>query len=392
MLSNRILLCCWLVSLTILSCDKKADYNSPPSTDPTKPLPVTNVQSVAVNGGAEISYDLPKSDNILYVQADYKINQSVSRQTKASYYDNKLVVDGFNEEQDYQVTLTVISRAEVKSDPVTVTVHPLKPVYRLVRETITALPDFGGVFVSGTNSRKKDVGVIVMTKDQNGDWQVADQQFSAFENIKFSVRGYAAEPRDFAIFTTDKWNNVSDTLFTTLTPLYEYQLDKAKFQPYPLPTDQASDWGWEVNYLWDNDGITEGSGFHTAVGGGMPQHFTFDLGVSSQLSRYKIWERTGTYTYYHGNPKRWRIWGATNPNPDGSFDGWTLLGEFECYPKPSGLPGPSFTPEDELFAQAGFEYNFPVGLPAVRYLRFETLETWSGSSFMHMMELTFWGN
>lgn len=379
-----------LLAGTILAgCNKSDNYKGFPSEDDTKPGAVSNVRVVPFNGGAEISYDLPKSPNLLYVLAEYRINDQQTRQAKASYYDNKLIVEGFKDAKPYDVTLTVVTRSEAKSDPVKVTVTPKTPIYKLVRQEVKVQPDFGGIYVSALNPEKKSLGVIILAKDQYNDWEVIDQLFTTQDSIRIKVRGYPSVEREFRVFVTDKWNNLSDTLSVTLTPIFEKALDKTKFKQYQLPTDQRDDYGWIMPYLWD-DRIAEPYGFHTPDGSNMPQHFTFDLGVEAKLSRFKIWPRTGSFVWSHGNPKRFRVWGSRAPNPDGSMDGtWELLGEYDCK-KPSGSPLGTNTQDDISAAVAGFDYDFPSAAGKVRYIRFETLETMS-EDFMHLMEMTIWG-
>jgi len=67
------------------SCKKNDGYVKEVSTDMSKPAVVTNVKVKNFNGGAYITYDLPNSDNLLYVQAEYRINDKTTRQTKSSY-------------------------------------------------------------------------------------------------------------------------------------------------------------------------------------------------------------------------------------------------------------------------------------------------------------------
>ena len=86
-----------------------------------------------------------------------------SRQTKSSYYSDSITVSGFAKSQDYKVTLQVVSRAEVKSDSVVVTVHPDTPAYLLAKPTLKMQADFGGVNVVVLNKIKADIGVILIS-------------------------------------------------------------------------------------------------------------------------------------------------------------------------------------------------------------------------------------
>ena len=70
--------------------------------------------------------------------------------------------------------------------------------------------------------------------------------------------------------------------------------------------------------------------------------------------------------------------------------GWTLLTTCESY-KPSGLPAGQISNEDKEYASAGEEFIFPTDAPAVRYIRFKALSTFTGVKFIHLMEVTFYG-
>lgn len=378
-------------------CEQAPAYNEIISTDQTKPGVITDVEVENFKGGAFITYTLPPSDNLLYVLAEYKINEDVSRQKKASYYTDTIRVDGFAKNKEYEVNLYSVSRANIKSDPVTVKVHPDIPPYLSVFPTIIMQPDFGGIHVSTVNQDSKPIGVVVLTKDDNDELSPIEQVYSDDTSVAFSVRGYEAIAREFGVYITDPWRNNSDTLFTTLTPLHEQQFNRAKFTQFRLPSDAPEGYGWSMSNLWNGTGT--GTGYHTAVGTGMPQTFTFDMGVTGKVSRYRVWERGDSYAYAHGNPKKWALWGSTDPEDDAlpgdvsnlspghQIGSWIFMGYFEVPPKPSGRPSGDNTPEDLAANDAGFEFTVSIDLPPVRYIRFQTMESFSGGDFMHMTEI-----
>src|SRR5215831_9856499 len=113
----------------LYSCKKTDDERKPLFISDKKPMAITNVQVTNVEGAAIITYKLPEDPSILYVQADYAINDKTTRQAKVSYYSDTIRVNGFAKEGDYKVVLYSVSRSEVKSDPVEITVKPLTPVY-----------------------------------------------------------------------------------------------------------------------------------------------------------------------------------------------------------------------------------------------------------------------
>src|SRR5882757_2519208 len=237
------------------SCKKTDGYNTITSTDKTKPATVTDIKVTNFNGGAYITYTLPKSQNILYVQATYAINDKRTRQTKSSYYSDSITVSGFAKSQDYKVTLQVVSRAEVKSDSVVVIVHPDTPAYLLTKPTLKMQADFGGVNVIALNKIKSDIGIILITPGTTSNrLEIVNQDYTNADSVNYSVRGYDTLPRQFGLYVTDAWGNVSDTIFTTLKPIFEVQMAKSLFTPYVLPSDVVPYDDYRgLRNLWDNN-------------------------------------------------------------------------------------------------------------------------------------------
>ncbi|OOQ59057.1 DUF5000 domain-containing lipoprotein [Mucilaginibacter pedocola] len=404
--STKTVLWLGVLALAMLagSCKKNEGYNTEPvSNDKTKPGVITNIKVDNFNGGANITYDLPNSDNILYVLAKYNINDKTARETKSSYYTDTVKVDGFAAVKDYEVTLTVVSRANVSSDPVKVTVHPQTPFYRLIKPTVTITNDFGGVHIEAMNPNRKEVGVILIALDKTTkQLEVADQHYTNTDTIAYSVRGFESEPTQFGVYVTDKFGNLSDTTVVTLTPLFETMLDKSKFSVYRQPSDSEIGYGWNLPYLWD--GKTDGysNGWHTQPGTGKPMQGTFGIGVLTQLSRIKIWERPLEYAFFHGNPKNFTIWGSAKESPadvvlpqsapGGTVVGdWVNLSNFRYPNPPSGLT-PGFTnAADEKFVAAGVDFVFPATAPPVKYLRILVHDTWGKGDVTHLMEVSVYG-
>jgi hypothetical protein len=392
-----------LAAAGLFSCNKVDNYNGPVSTDKTKPGVITNVRVVNFNGGAHIIYTLPNSPNLLYVQAEYKINDKTSRQTKSSYYSDTITVNGFANSQDYPVTLYAVSRADVKSDPVTVTVHPATPVYKLIRPTIIISPDFGGVNIRAIDSFKLAVGIILIAYDTvTNNLEIQDQHFTNTDTINYSVRGYDSVVRKFGVYVTDEFGNVSDTLIQLVKPLYETKLNKGKFFVYHLPNDTPIGYGWELPYLWDGNSDGSSTGWHTNPGNPLPILCTFGLGVKAKLSRFTLWQRTGQYTYSHGNPKDFTVWGSneTAPrdaimprfSPVGTVVGdWINLGSYHFPDPPSGLPPGATNAADEAFVAAGVDFNVSISAPAVKFIRLGIADTWSNGDFAHIIEISIYG-
>ncbi|MBS1660300.1 MAG: DUF4959 domain-containing protein [Bacteroidetes bacterium] len=396
---------------------KKSDYNEITSTDKTKPGVVTNIKVVNFNGGAYLTYNLPDSKNILYVQANYKINDKTSRQTKSSYYSDSITVSGFADSKDYQVVLYTVSRAEVKSDSVVVTVHPKTPPYKLVYASLLLQSDFGGVNIKATDTTGTAVGIITLLPDPvNNKYVIQDQHYTADPAISYSLRGYDTIPKKFGLYVTDQWGNVSDTLYQTVSPIFETQLGKSAFQPYVLATDVPNYQNglFNLTNLWDNNlgefcYNTQQPILPTAAKPNIwPAWMTFDMGQTAKLSRYVVWDRVGgsnEFVWNSGAPQTWIMWGRADVPQDELMptdttqlpalgaktpNGWVNLGVFNAPPKPAHNP---LTNADIAVWQSGFSFDFSIDLPKVRYIRFECLQTMGGTNnYFNMNEMSVYGN
>jgi hypothetical protein len=394
---------CVLLLAGFWSCRKAENYNEIVTSDGSRPDVVTNIKVTNYNGGAYITYSLPASGNVLYVQADYKINDRKSRQTKSSYYSDTITVEGFEKSQDYEVILHTVSRANVMSDAVNVKVHPNTPPYLLVRPTIVLTTDFGGVNINVLNPLKKAIGIIFLAYDSTTRlMEIQDQHYVNFDTINYSIRGYAVTPRSYGVYITDEYGNISDTLLQTITPLFETRLDKSKFFAYKLNTDSPIGYGWELPYLWDGKTDGNSAGWHTNPGGIQPMVATFGLGVTAKLSRFIMWERPNEFVYGHGNPKNFSIWGSNKTSPTdvalpknaavGTVLGdWTNMGNFHFPDPPSGLAPGATNAQDLAFVSAGVNFNFPSNGPDTKFIRVCVTDTWSGGDFAHIMEMSFYG-
>jgi Domain of unknown function/Domain of unknown function (DUF5126)/Domain of unknown function (DUF4959) len=376
--------------LAISSCSKM-ETQGPINGKKGRPGPVSNVTVSNFDGGSTLTYTIPEAQagiSASYIMAEYEINKIThkTRQAKSSIYDNKITVDGFNTAGEYTVNLYSVSASEEKSEPVTVVVKPGTPPFRAVKATLKLIADFGGVTTQFENPSKAKVAVSIVTQNSNNEYYPVQTSYTSAESGTVVARGFDSKLRKFGVFVRDGFDNYSDTLWTEVSPLFEQLLDKTKFREYNMPGDNPYDYGWVVSNLWDNNLNT---GYHSREGIPMPIRVTFDLGKVVKLSRFKIFQR-GNY-YEWGNPRKWTMWGSVDPDPSGSYTGWTKLRDCESI-KPSRSPLGTVTKEDIAYAAAGEEFVFPLSAPDVRYIRFECLENWSNSGRLHMMELTFWGD
>ncbi len=349
-------------------------------------------------GGAHIAFNTTAGSGVLYVEAEWKLHDGTPMKSTASYFSKELLIEGLGDTREYDIELYAVGRNLKRSEPTIVKIKPLEPAIWGVLSSLELLEDFGGLSIDFMNSYEENVTINVFIKDVLGEWKPVDVFYTARKEGRVAVRGLPPNPTQFGIYIKDRWGNRSDMLTAELTPLYEEELDKSKFQRHDLPTD-AVQWNQSrITNLWSNDlaGYDAGTTgwFRTNNGSGIPHHFTFDMGTVAKLGRFVAWQRgvisQKSLLYSGGSPKTFEVWGSTAPDPLGSFDGWTKLMDCEIV-KPSGRPLGDNLPEDEEVALAGHEFTFPADIPPVRYIRIRITKTWGGVDYMWLSELTFFG-
>ncbi|WP_448635155.1 DUF5000 domain-containing lipoprotein [Pedobacter panaciterrae] len=386
----RIFLFAILTAISIYGCKEDPGLNKPLLTDKTKPGIVSDVKAESRPGAAKLTYKIPADNDLLYIKAVYEIRPGVSREIKASYSNDSLVVDGFGEIKPYEVKLYAVDKGENLSDPVTITVTPSSPSFVEAFKTVTILDDFGGMRVDYKNKNESDLAIVVISPDKNGDVVPIETYYTKAKSGKFNIRGYDPKPVRFGVYVRDRFGNLSDTLYKNISPIPEVMLDRTKFKKEFLAGDSKDDYGWAMENIWD--GTINEPGFHTPVAGVLPLLFTFDLGVTTKLSRFKEYQRNSpTFVYNHGNMHKFELWGTSvQPNPNGSWDNWVKLGAYESI-KPSGLPNGQNTAEDIAYATAGEEFDFEITSPKVRWIRVKMIQNWSNTDFVHLLQIQFWG-
>jgi hypothetical protein len=388
----------------IMGCLKDATHQ-PLDTNGNAPGPVKDAIVKNMPGGAEITYTLPKDENLLYVRAEYEVN-GVKKEAKSSFYKKTVLVEGYGDVNEHKVTLYAVSRGEKASTPVEVAIKPLTPSLIKVRQSLTAESSFGGFTVKFKNEDLANIVMVALLwNSAQKEWKQIDANYTAMPEGVFKVRGQQSILQTFGVFIKDRWGNLSDTLKFDLVPIYEIQLDYTKFadirkkypipQLSPLPTSglamiEAVD--YSSSYPMKNlyDGNTS-SMFHTKQNVDQPVWIPINLGVKARLSRYKIWQRTGSFYYSHGNPHEWEIWGTNTPS---DVNSWVRL-DHQIMIKPSGLPVGVNSNEDISVADAGQEYDFPENIPTVQYIAWKNVDCWGAiqgqTGFFHLFELSIWG-
>ena len=375
------------------------DYSAP------APAQVTEVDIRNTPGGAVLKYKLPKDDNLLYVRAEYEIKPGVILETRTSYYADSLILEGFGDTRTYDVKLYSVGRNEKTSEPLRIKVNPLTPPVLLAVKKLEE--NFGGVSIRIENPEKANLAIILMgdvVQEDNFQQTYMHTFYTSAEKGKFTYRGLDTVPGNFSVYLRDRWDNRSDTIGAALTPWPEEEISKKTWEEYHLPTDSwqplQGNMTYRLSKAWDGIVGPSTNSFISAQESPMPQWQTWDLGVTIVMSRLRLWHNSGgggNYEYAYGNQKEFELWGSVDPDPDGSWDSWTPLGQFEVV-KPSGQTPP--TADDYAFARAGFDFDLEETEFArnpfvpVRYIRFKTNKVWYGdvtSWYIYLGEISFWG-
>ncbi|KIA96871.1 hypothetical protein OC25_00135 [Pedobacter kyungheensis] len=387
----------FLLTLTVAFSGCKEDQLGPLENNTTPPGKVSNVTIKNGAGNASITFSLPADKDLLYVKAVYYLANGQEMEVKTSYYGNTLLVEGFGDTNEHEVKIYAVNRSEVASEPTIVKVKPLEnPIWGVYR-SLKAVADFGGLNFKGSNPAKADLAIEVLVLSKGKYVPTAKNIYTAAPEIDQSIRGLDTLTQKFAITIRDRWLNYSDTLFTTLKPLYETVLPKSTYKEVILPTDSPQEYtSTGVSKMWDGNIIDWPSVCLTKTTVLTPQWVTFDLGRTATLSRIVVWNypeylNAGRTYYYGGNLKDFEIWGTDNPPADGSFNNWVMLGKYSST-KPSKSAYGVQTSEDYAFANAGISYNFAVGLKKVRYIRIKSINNWQGTSFMSVSEVQLYGD
>ncbi|MGV3761752.1 DUF5000 domain-containing lipoprotein [Parapedobacter sp.] len=376
----------WLI-FTAIAC--KEESPTPILTAGGKPAPVYHVEIENLPGGAKLQYELPDTEDLLYVKAVYEFPEGYFHEVKASAYVDTLIIEGLGNTNERDVTLYAVSRSEVESEPVSVKISPLTPPVYQIASSFVFTPTFGGISVSFENVDTNNV-VINLLKKVDDEWTPVDELYTKRRQGTLTVRNQEATEIQFGAFVKDRWNNKSDTVNVFLTPLFEIQIPN----PVPitaLPGDYHLFWGG-LDYSKMVDGsvsTTMETWLDNATP--MPQSFTLDFRVPTQFSRFKyfMYPVGAHYEFNYACPEKWEIWGSNELTDD--WNNWAKI--MDCVAvKPSGAPLGVMTQEDQEASRAGLDFDFPEGTPPYRYIRWKTTKTFGGMRSVGIAELTFWGN
>ncbi|MDN3668494.1 DUF4959 domain-containing protein [Echinicola jeungdonensis] len=372
------------------------EIHSPYSDSGKAPGMVYETTVENLPGKAKISYALPDDGDLLYVKAEFERSNGKTAEVKSSYYNNSLMVEGFADTEEHEVKLYAVNRAQQESEPVTVTIKPEKAPLWDVYESMEVKASFGGIQVDALNPNREDVAILIMEQNEYGEW-VADPNsiYTSTDSIDYALRGMDTLKHEFAFTVRDRWLNYTDTVFSDIYPLYESALPKSNYRGVHLPGDAPHHPSTSMAGMWDGEIMNWPAIYMTQSIISGPHTITIDTGVEAKMSRIVIWDYpeyfNGRTYYYLGNLKKFEVWGSNDPPSDGSYDNWVKLGTYNAT-KPSGLPFGQQSDEDYRVAVEGFNWEFDIDAPKVRYLRIRSIQNWGGSSYMAIGEIQVYGD
>lgn len=361
--------------------------------DSEAPGQITDIVVTNVPGGADISYRIPSDNDLLYVKASYELENGTPSSVMVSMYEDTLKVRGFAKSQERQVRITTGDRSGNESAPVLVTISPKRSPIFDVLESVRMEGTFGGVRLSWRNETKSALAVTLLKKVGVGKWEEVNTYYSDAGEGRQAARGMEAEEAEFAVFIKDRWENVSDTVTATLTPLFEEQFPVGTYKKYAMAGDSEISYGWDLGFALDGN-TSQAYGWFSkpsVEGGVWPARFTIRIAGGALVSRVRIIQRHSEM-WENGNPKKFNVYATNSPSSDGSNDGWTLLKTFTSV-KPSGYGSGQYSDEDIYIAQNGEDFEFdPEKVAKYEYYRFEFTENWGGdNTFINLYEIFFYG-
>lgn len=415
-----------LALCTLFSCKEEVD--KPGGSWSTGPIEVDQI--TPINGGATITYKIPKDPNLLYVMAEYERNGKMFTE-KSSVHKNTLTIEGFNTMDKVPFRLYMVNKQEERSAPLELEFEPLESLISIAEKSLNMVPGFGGIVADWENPKSTEFGVRLMVEDEKDGLVTKEMYFSSSEKERRSFRGFEPEEATFAIAFEDKWGNISDTVVLKTTPFFETLVPKpyADFRasiPYDNITTLS---GRNINTLWDNIVNTASHGWLTQSGGGSGISMTIDLKQVVKLSRIVIHGYHLNSVYGQVNITQFEAWGSktmdfgkladrpywldeyavrnknirdidgvneTTVLPDRTFkDDWEYLG-WHAIPRYDRMVPPD--PQGALnLAANGTEYEIPLDAGPVRYIRIFAREV-AGSmpppvnNYFSMGEITIYGD
>lgn len=94
-------------------------------------------------------------------------------------------------------------------------------------------PDFAGIRIKTSNTSNETLTFMCtgrMLLEMDGSRSFIYQK----QEINEPIRGMEAVPSEFSVVVKDRWGHLSESKEISLTPYYEEEVDKKKWDTWPL--------------------------------------------------------------------------------------------------------------------------------------------------------------
>ena len=416
---NKVFLLIYISSMLLFSCSEMDRFKTS-GDDTVAPGKVTVRSYKKLYGGARFFYDIPKDEDLLSIEAEYKNSKDQVFKFTSSYFVDSLDVYGFADTAEYSINIYALDRAGNRSEPVSVKVNPLEPAYSRVASSMVVKPGFSSFFIDWTNELEQNINVYVDFEfPQDGQSRQLTTVFSSnlAKDRRFINDLYLSpsEKVKVKVRVEDMYGNISAAIDKGELSLYE-DIEIPK-QPWVLPNPNDSIGGvpmvfgngYEGRLHYVIDGIIDRGDnlnfMHTnsrgrtgrSADGNMPWNFIIDLGDYYEISRiitvqrhsgglanisrgqYYRTENVGIYNIY--------IW-----NDD--TNGWEYVMQHKIN-VPVGLSELEFVKVGEAGDMAYMYPDDPKYTKKTRWFRYEAVKGFSGNYTLEdancLSEITLFG-
>ena len=154
------------LAMSVTSCMQPVEGNVTSDSDkapsPITPDMINWSACVAEPGGYNIIFNsLPEESNMLYVKAEYTVDNGDKIRKSMSVYSDTLKLEGFGTKPVYEVDLYAVSRRGTESEKLTIEVEPLEPSVNVVGRSIAIKGSFSSMLLSCENPQRKNLDIYV---------------------------------------------------------------------------------------------------------------------------------------------------------------------------------------------------------------------------------------
>jgi len=387
-----------LIATLFVGCKKE-------ELDTTPPGQVTNISYRPTSGGAVLKFTAPNDKDLLYVKACYTNSLGNQVFKVASYYNDSIEIDGFNDEVARTVKLYAVDNTNNQSVAAEIEVTPSKSYIYLVQESLVMSKDLGGVRLKWLNPAAKTVFVYVYYTDSLKTYERILS--SNADTASIIMRGLESKNYDFSIMVEDFSGNKTNVLKKgTYKPLLEQKIDKSTWTIVQNLSVNGDIWEGKMTAFFDDVVDTKESGtdnsyfiISRANNGGMlnwPLNIVLDLNKTVQINRFVVWQRAFTYinaeqngvstAYYYyqsDNMKSFNVYISTDKAK------WTSLGTFDIG-NPADADGK--IPDAKIKeAIDGHEFSLSEISQPFRYIKIALLSNFGSETYVDGSEISLYG-